>query len=172
MTRLSHLLSIVPPPHMPMARKAAGTDRERYRMHKQNAKTRGIAFLLTFEEWIGWWQDTGHYHEYGRRRGQYVMARKLDLGAYELNNIECVQAQVNSALPHYGKGKSIASRSKPWIRDLLAAGWVDIGANKWRSPSGAVHPGPYTACQIMRAERRQKMAEEGHKSRLCAGEKR
>jgi hypothetical protein len=94
-SRLSHLVSIVPPAHMPMARNATGTARERYRMQKVNAATRGIPFLLTFEEWMGWWEATGHYHEYGRKRGQYCMARKGDVGPYALDNIYCATATEN-----------------------------------------------------------------------------
>lgn len=91
---------------------AAGlSDRRRYTMHKANAKKVGTPFKLTFEEWLTWWLATGHYHERGRRRGQYVMARKGDKGAYELGNIECLQAQENSIAAHLGKTRSAATRA-------------------------------------------------------------
>lgn len=120
MNRLSAALSIPAPTEaMPTClRKASGTDRERYRMHKVNAKTRGIPFLFTFEEWIGWWQATGHYHEYGRQRGQYVMARKGDQGAYEPGNVDCMVAGDNSTAPHRGKPKSNEWKQK--MRNTLA----------------------------------------------------
>jgi hypothetical protein len=105
MSRLSHLVNLAPP-----ADKRKQTFRDpdlrRYKVHRTNAKQRGVEFKLTFEEWMGWWNSTGHYHERGREVGKYVMARKGDQGAYELGNIECVQAQENSVAPHVGKPKS------------------------------------------------------------------
>jgi hypothetical protein len=73
---------------------------------------RGIEFKLTFEEWFCWWMDTGHYMERGREVGKYVMARKGDKGAYELGNIECVQAQVNSTAAHEGKTRTAETKAR------------------------------------------------------------
>lgn len=42
---------------------------------------------LTFEEWLQIWVDSGHLHERGRKRGQYVMSRVNDLGSYEVGNV-------------------------------------------------------------------------------------
>lgn len=83
--------------------------RRQFTMHRVNAGLRGIPFKLTFEQWVFWWLATGHYYERGKRVGRYVMARKGDKGAYELGNIECVQAQTNSVIPHRG-----AKRSASW----------------------------------------------------------
>ena len=54
-----------------------------------------IEFKLTPEEWLSWWQATGHYHERGSRKGQYVMARINDIGHYELGNIKCLSSSDN-----------------------------------------------------------------------------
>ena len=53
-------------------------ERMKYYHQKAHAKVRGIAWKLTLEEWLAWWQASGHYHERGRRKGQYVMARRGD----------------------------------------------------------------------------------------------
>ncbi len=98
------------PPVRGFMRTQEGIDRERYRVHKLNAADRGIQFLLTFEAWLDWWKSTGHYHERGSKRGQYVMGRKGDLGAYEIGNIECQLAVENSTAPHIGAKRSAETR--------------------------------------------------------------
>ncbi len=121
MGRLSHLLNADPlaiaPGHV--ERERVYSDREAYRLHKLNATRRGIAFLFTFEEWMGWWKVTGHYEQRGNHRGEYVMARKGDQGPYVLGNVECIRAEVNSVLPHLGKPKSNEWKAK--LRNTLAA---------------------------------------------------
>lgn len=62
-----------------------------------------IKFLLTFDEWLSWWQNTGHLEDRGCRHGQYVMSRKHDLGHYTLDNIECKLATNNSIEGNKGK---------------------------------------------------------------------
>lgn len=111
MSRLSHLLTLEVPQD---PKKPAGpmSDKRRWQIHRMNAKLRGIEFKLTFEEWFCWWVNTGHYHERGREVGKYVMGRKGDKGAYELGNIECVLANVNSTAPHIGKPKSEEWKNK------------------------------------------------------------
>lgn len=57
-----------------------------YRNQKMDAESRGVPFLLTFEEWLKIWVDSGHLYERGCRRGQYVMARFGDEGPYTAGN--------------------------------------------------------------------------------------
>jgi hypothetical protein len=61
--------------------------RGKYRRHRGNATDRGIPFLLSFGQWWSVWQRSGHWCQRGRRRGQYVMARFGDQGAYEVGNV-------------------------------------------------------------------------------------
>ena len=114
MNRLSHLLNIKAPGYVPKPGSSIPdsrlSDNRKFTMHRANAKSRSVAFELTFDEWLAWWKDTGHYHERGKRRGQYVMGRKGDVGPYALGNIECVQAQVNSVVPHKGSVMSAEHR--------------------------------------------------------------
>ena len=46
-----------------------------------------IKFLLSFEEWLSVWLDSGHLAERGRRAHQYVMSRYDDIGNYEIGNV-------------------------------------------------------------------------------------
>jgi hypothetical protein len=86
-SRLSHLVSLSPETHSGFKR--GDTALRQFQVHRAAAKERGIEFKMGFAEWEKWWQESGHYHERGRGQGRYVMARKGDLGAYELGNVEC-----------------------------------------------------------------------------------
>lgn len=86
---------------MPLSRESRAAyeaqPRQRYEQHRRNAALRGIAFLLTFEEWWAWWQEDGRWEKRGRRGGALVMARKGDVGPYSLENIYCATQQGNLA---------------------------------------------------------------------------
>lgn len=69
--------------------------RQRYMMQRNKAQHRGIEWNLTFDEWFLWWLESGHYHERGRLKGQYVMARFGDAGPYSLDNIMCIPNREN-----------------------------------------------------------------------------
>jgi hypothetical protein len=77
-----------------------------YQSHKNRAALRGIPFLMTFEEWWGVWEQSGHWHERGSLRGQYVMARHGDKGGYEVGNVKIITSEENSreAIRHYQEG--------------------------------------------------------------------
>jgi hypothetical protein len=75
----------------------ARTPVAKYNAQKQDAKRRGIAFRLTFEEWNGLWLSSGKWGERGCRKGQYVMARFADQGAYELGNVKICPVRENMA---------------------------------------------------------------------------
>lgn len=79
-------------------------DRERHKQprvsfeaHRRDAAERGIAFLLSFDQWWALWEQSGHWHERGRERGKYCMARFGDCGAYEQGNVRIVTSGENHA---------------------------------------------------------------------------
>lgn len=63
---------------------------------RKSAGGRGIGFELTYEQWLQIWLDSGHLHERGRRRGQYVMARNGDIGPYALGNVHITTQEGNN----------------------------------------------------------------------------
>jgi len=67
----------------------------RFVEQRASAKYRGVEFRLTFEEWRDWWLSTGHVDERGRHRGEWVMGRRGDSGAYEIGNLKCMRAEDN-----------------------------------------------------------------------------
>jgi hypothetical protein len=96
----------------------------KFKGHKVNASQRGILFLLTFPEWWEIWQASGHWHERGKGRGQYVMARKgPDIGPYAVGNVEIILASENVAQstnkspgrPTGSTDPSSIESKKPWL---------------------------------------------------------
>ena len=101
--------------------------KSKFTVQRHDARKRGIKFNLTFEEWCGWWNQTGHWYERGVRKGQYVMARFDDTGSYKLNNIKCItctenhkEARINikQRPPNYKLLESVLNDLKE-IRDIL-----------------------------------------------------
>ena len=81
------------------------------------AKTRGIEFLFSFDEWIEWWEQnlgSDWFERRGRRRNQYVMARKGDEGPYQLDNVECILSgqNIRDAFTRVGPKKKLPPKSK------------------------------------------------------------
>lgn len=69
--------------------------RLRYREHRHGAKRRGVPFLISFEEWATIWYESGRWEDRGVHRGQYVMARNGDVGAYAVGNVSIILATQN-----------------------------------------------------------------------------
>lgn len=72
----------------------------KYLQHKHGAAARGIEFKFTEIEWIAWWEcqlGSEWPKLRGRKRGQYVMARIGDKGAYEPSNVQCLPCSLNHA---------------------------------------------------------------------------
>lgn len=57
----------------------------KYNRHKHAAKNRGIAFNLTFQEWVELWGDK--YDQRGLGKEALCMCRTYDQGAYEVGNV-------------------------------------------------------------------------------------
>ena len=58
-----------------------------YYAQRNSAAKRGIPFLLTYDEWFEIWSSSGRLTERGKRRDQYCMARKGNVGPYAINNV-------------------------------------------------------------------------------------
>lgn len=64
-------------------------------MQRYRAAHRGIEWKLEYWEWLQIWQDSGHMHERGKKKGQWCMARNGDRGAYEASNVKIVPFETN-----------------------------------------------------------------------------
>jgi hypothetical protein len=87
-------------------------DNKTFLYHRGNAKRRGVAFNLTFDQWWNWWIGTGKYALRGRGKGKYVMARCGDTGPYALGNIYCCEFGENVAFAQTGKPKSEVTKCR------------------------------------------------------------
>lgn len=84
-------------------------DREKFWSQRAQAKARGVPFLLTFEEWLAWWEAfSPNWRELrGRGRGKFVMARLGDKGPYALGNIEPKLHEANMAESEYSPERAV-----------------------------------------------------------------
>lgn len=110
-------------------RDMAITPERAFQNQKKRAAGRGIAWLLTFEQWMAIWERSGKLHLRGRKKGQYVMSRLGDAGPYSVENVAIIEAGQNhgDAYRHKkwrngrpagsGKGWSInkSSKSNPFV---------------------------------------------------------
>ncbi len=67
--------------------KKRATNEGKFDMQAENARRRGIEFLLTYEQWLDIWESSGKLNERGRGAGKYCMCRTGDEGAYEIGNV-------------------------------------------------------------------------------------
>jgi hypothetical protein len=69
------------------------TLKSKFRTQRSGARSRGIDWHFTFEEWLAWWGDDieqrGHYS------GQLVMARYGDIGPYHPDNVRKLTCNEN-----------------------------------------------------------------------------
>lgn len=63
------------------------TPRGQYAKHKENAKRRGVEFLLSFDAWWDIWTKSKRWNQRGWRPGQFVMCRYGDTGPYVTGNV-------------------------------------------------------------------------------------
>jgi len=84
--------------------------RTRYVSQRNGAKSRGIEFKLTFEQWLEFWGDD--LDKRGNRPWSLQMCRIGDKGCYELGNIYKGTARHNALLANQGQRHrlSVAAR--------------------------------------------------------------
>jgi len=73
-----------------ISRKA--TPQQKFVAQRHGAKTRGVEWLMTFDQWWNVWEESGKWKYRGQ--GGYCMARKGDFGPYSPDNVYiCTIAQ-------------------------------------------------------------------------------
>jgi hypothetical protein len=83
-----------------------------YKMHKSNARTRKIPFLLTFEQWLAIWTESGKLDQRGRGADKFCMCRNGDVGPYEVGNVFIGTGRENVRAGNLGKLDSAETRQK------------------------------------------------------------
>lgn len=77
------------PDHIPIEAWAA------FVAQRWRAARRGIPFLLTIDEWWGWWNEDDRWRRRGAGTERLCMARNGDAGPYALGNIYCATSLQN-----------------------------------------------------------------------------
>ena len=67
--------------------------RARFNAHKSSATQRGIAFLLSFEQWWELWEP--FWEKRGKGAQDMCMCRTADKGAYEWGNVRIATVKEN-----------------------------------------------------------------------------
>lgn len=131
--------------------------------HRYNSKQRGIDFHLSFDEWWEIWQQSGHWSQRGCRKGQYVMSRYGDKGAYEVGNV-FIQPALHNIRDSNCKPKSPATKLKMSLakkgRALTAEHKAAISAAKKSTPKGALDANPIKINRCCRCEQRMQQDED------------
>ena len=83
-----------------------------YRMQKSNARTRGISFLLTFEQWLEIWTESGKLSQRGRGANKFCMCRIGDVGPYKVGNVFIGTGRENVRAGNLGKEMTQDVRDK------------------------------------------------------------
>ena len=93
---------------------------KQYRQQRQNARTRGIPFLMTFAEWCGVWERSGQWERRGRGRGKYYMARENDEGPYSVGNVRIIPWEENLK-EYHAVAKQVRAMGFETVKEALPA---------------------------------------------------
>jgi len=128
------------------------------------AKTRGIAWEMSFLDWVGIWRDSGKLHLRGRGRGAYCMARHGDTGPYAVGNVSITTVEANSAegIQKAKAGGNWRARSKPQAG--TGRGWTLRGGRHRQKPYQVMVADKYIGCYATQtqAEAAYRQAAERH----------
>ena len=77
---------------------------EWYYSQGRSASKRRIEYLLTFDEWLKVWIDSGKLEQRGAKSGCYVMSRYNDTGPYSVENVKIILHEQNCGDVWLSKG--------------------------------------------------------------------
>lgn len=115
-------------------------------MQKAAAKYRGVAWDMTFEEWLQIWESSGKYELRGNQKGCYCMARTGDTGPYKVGNVSIVKQEQN----HKDAFLNLPGKCGGSPRAGTGRGWT-IGPVKAR-PYSVYYKSKYLGCFATQAE--------------------
>lgn len=119
------------------------TPQGKFAGQRRQAKQRGIEWLLTFDEWFGIWQQSGHWEQRGRKSGEYVMARHGDIGPYSADNVYICLASDNHSHAH-ANGRIPRRPKAPARNKRVVRGWTYL--NGRRLPYQVMSGARYVGC--------------------------
>ena len=81
-----------------------------YNNQRNNAKSRGIDWQFTYDEWIAWWGTD--IDNRGRKADSLQMGRKGDTGPYSPDNVKKITCVENQAEAHLGRKNTSETKRK------------------------------------------------------------
>jgi len=118
---------------------ARGSMARAYYSQRSNAGFRGVAWEITFPEWVAVWVASGRWAQRGKTTGCYCMARHGDVGPYSVANVSILPVRLNNR-DAWRKARTVMSSS-------------DVAAHRRGSGRGwsyrEGHKSPY---QVMKGE--------------------
>jgi hypothetical protein len=97
--------------------------KHRYNQWKFRLRTLKCDIDMSFDEWYGWWEATGHWNDRGRGRNQYCMSRIDKSLPYNTGNVECILNPTKDRKDAIRKGVGIISPTASYdtLRDASEA---------------------------------------------------
>ncbi len=98
------------------------TPKGKFSVQKRKAKSRGIDWYLTFDQWWDIWEKSGQWDRRGDKAGQYCMSRFNDTGPYIENNVYINEFSNNTLESYQRLGVDEAGR----FQSTLVARYRDL----------------------------------------------
>jgi hypothetical protein len=95
--------------------------RAAFRDHRKHAKARGIEFLLTYEEWLKIWEDSGKLAQRGVGPDKFCMSRRGDKGPYEVGNVQIKTFGANTREAWLGRKRKFRAKSPEHCENIRKA---------------------------------------------------
>ena len=107
-----------------------------------------IGWEFTFDTWLDTWVKSGHLEDRGTHIGQYVMARRDDIGPYSPDNVDIILASENISyrstywrmtdeqkkhLSEINTGKKLSDELKQKLSDIHKQRWSTVDRSKLNS---------------------------------------
>jgi hypothetical protein len=93
---------------------------DKFNRQRHQAKRRGKEFLLSFDEWLDIWDQSGHWQDRGKGKGKYNMSRYNDQGPYAVGNVFIQSHEGNASDGHKGIPKTPEQKLKSGLGRKLA----------------------------------------------------
>jgi hypothetical protein len=139
----------------------AQTPFQKFGTQRKHSRHRGIQFLFTFQEWMTIWEQSGRWHERGRGREEYCMARFGDTGPYAVGNVKIItnyenNIEVRRVHSFTGRKHSEVAKEKmslPWRTRIPRTGWNHTEESKAKMCTAALkrRHSPETRAAISRS---------------------
>ena len=130
----------------------AGSFAQRYRAQKRAAAKRGIEWQFSFGEWVRLWVESGRWHQRGRGKIGYCMARAGDIGPYSAANVSIQTCAQNSRDGIKVAFPAMLESLRKAPRFGAGCGWTLRTGTRFKNPYQVMVGKKYIGCFATEAE--------------------